>query len=83
MYARISWGGGSSLFILSECPLSDVPLHYTRTDVQAHFSFSTSLLQVCSGMQLSKDQEPVCSNYNENGPGRFLVSQVSIIIKFI
>ena len=26
------------------------------------------------------DQEPVCSTYNENGPGRVLVAQVSIII---
>ena len=79
MYARIGWGA-SSLFILSECPLSE---HYTRTDMQAHLIFSTSVFQVCSGMQLSMDQEPVCSNYNENGPGRFLVAQLSIITKFI
>ena len=46
--------------------------------MQAHFIFSTSLLQVCSEMQLSMDQEPVCSNYNENGPGRFLVAHAGI-----
>ena len=73
---------GTGILRLSTC----WNIHYRRFHctilglISRHiFSFCTSLLQVCSGMQLSMDQEPVCSNYNENGPGRVLVAQVSII----